>query len=98
MLEPLLIGRNTSLKPVALMLSVMLWGMLWGLTGMILAVPITAICRIYLSHVDHPLTHYFVVLMGGEDEEEDDEQDCAMEFHGMGTPSAVTRTPSTRMV
>jgi len=47
-LEPLLIGKSTALQPVALMLAIMIWGSVWGLTGMILAVPMTAVLRIYL--------------------------------------------------
>ena len=34
---------------VAVLLSIMLWGSVWGLTGMVLAVPMTAVCRIYLE-------------------------------------------------
>jgi AI-2 transport protein TqsA len=48
-LEPLLIGRSTSLQPVAVLLAIMLWGSVWGVTGMVLAVPMTAVARIYLA-------------------------------------------------
>lgn len=45
-------------QPVALILSILLWGMAWGITGMILAVPITAVLRIYLEDIKHPLTKF----------------------------------------
>ena len=32
--------------------------MAWGITGMILAVPITAVLRIYLEDIKHPLTKF----------------------------------------
>ena len=66
-LEPLLIGKSTALQPVALMLAIMIWGSVWGLTGMILAVPMTAVLRIHLSHIEHPLTRYVASALDGTD-------------------------------
>ena len=66
-LEPLLIGGSTSLQPVALMLAIMVWGSVWGLTGMILAVPMTAVMRIHLAHIEHPLTRYVASALDGSD-------------------------------
>jgi predicted PurR-regulated permease PerM len=40
---------------VVVLLSLMLWGTLWGVPGLVLAVPLTAVLRIHLAHVDHPL-------------------------------------------
>ena len=67
LLEPLLIGNSTSLQPVALMLAIMIWGSVWGLTGMILAVPMTAVMRIHLSYIEHPLMRYFASMLDGTD-------------------------------
>ena len=64
-LEPLVIGQSTSLQPVALMLSILLWGLVWGITGMILAVPITAVTRIHMAHIDHPLPQYLARCLSG---------------------------------
>lgn len=33
--------------------------------GMVLAVPITAVLRIHLSHIDHPLFRYLASLLAG---------------------------------
>ena len=64
--EPLLFGHSLELDPVVILLSLMVWGMLWGLTGMVLAVPITAVLKIHLSQLDHPVAAYLVrVLEGG---------------------------------
>jgi hypothetical protein len=62
-LEPLFIGQGASLQPVALMLTIMVWGSMWGLTGMVLAVPITAVLKIYMEHIDHPLTDFVVSIL-----------------------------------
>jgi len=64
-LEPLLIGHSTSLQPVAVLLSIMLWGSVWGITGMVLAVPMTAVARIYLAGLNHPLPRYFASVLAG---------------------------------
>lgn len=49
-LEPRLMGNRLNLSPLVILLSLAVWGTLWGITGMILSVPITAICMIVLSH------------------------------------------------
>ena len=64
-LEPVVIGAGANLQPVAVLLSIMLWGSLWGLTGMVLAVPMTAVCRIYLASTPHPLTRYAAAVLSG---------------------------------
>ena len=64
-LEPMLIGHSTSLQPVALMLAIVLWGTVWGITGMLLAVPITAVARIHFAHIQHPLTRWLAMLLAG---------------------------------
>jgi hypothetical protein len=48
------------------MLAILLWGSVWGITGMVLAVPITAVIRIYLENVEHPLTRYLALSLGGK--------------------------------
>lgn len=50
LLEPQLIGRRLNLNPVAILLSVLIWGYIWGVLGMLLAVPLTAIIKIIISN------------------------------------------------
>jgi len=64
-LEPLLFGHSLELQPVAILLSLTIWSMLWGLTGMILAVPITAVLKIQLDSIDHPASKFLVRLLVG---------------------------------
>jgi len=49
-LDPRLTGQSLNLSPLAIILSLTLWGMLWGIAGMFLCVPITVIAVIVLSH------------------------------------------------
>ncbi len=62
-LEPKLLGRGLDLHPVTILLSLMFWGLIWGISGMFLAVPITAVLKIVLDK--HPLTHNFSELLAG---------------------------------
>jgi AI-2 transport protein TqsA len=48
-IEPKVMGDSFELHPVAVLLSLMLWGMIWGIVGMFLAVPITAAIKILLD-------------------------------------------------
>tara|TARA_B100000780_G_scaffold234076_1_gene174377 strand:+ start:354 stop:908 length:555 start_codon:yes stop_codon:yes gene_type:complete len=64
-LEPLLFGHSLELQPVAILLSLTIWSMLWGLTGMVLAVPITAVLKIHLDSIDHPASKFLVRLLVG---------------------------------
>jgi len=76
-LEPLMIGHSTSLQPVVLMLAILVWGSVWGITGMLLAVPITAVARIYLLGIDHPLSKYVARKIAGTDSTAEEEEEAA---------------------
>ena len=65
MLEPIVFGRAMELQPVTVLLSLMLWGTLWGVPGLILAVPLTAVLKIHLQHIDHPLPRMILRLLDG---------------------------------
>jgi predicted PurR-regulated permease PerM len=72
-LEPLLFGHSLELQPVVILLSLMVWGMLWGVIGMVLAVPMTAVLKIHLTYIDHPVADYLVRLLVGHGAKEQDE-------------------------
>ena len=52
--EPRLFGSKMDLHPIIVLLALAFWAILWGVAGMILAVPLFAVMRIILSHLDHP--------------------------------------------
>lgn len=66
-LEPLLVGNAVALQPIAVLMAIMLWGSAWGITGAILAVPLTAVIRIYLAGIHHPLPRYIATMLSGEE-------------------------------
>jgi len=67
-LEPLVFGNSLDLHPVVVLLSLMMWGTIWGVPGLVLAVPLTAIMRIHLAHIDHPLPRYLARVLVGREE------------------------------
>jgi AI-2 transport protein TqsA len=44
--EPKIMGDSFELHPIAILLTLMLWGIIWGLPGMFLATPLTAAAKI----------------------------------------------------
>ena len=48
----------------------MLFGSVWGITGMVMAVPLTAVIRIYLAGLDHPQSKYVAGVLAGRHEAE----------------------------
>lgn len=52
-LEPRLIGRRLGLSPLALVISLVLWGWMWGPIGLLLAVPLTMAIRLLLEEFEH---------------------------------------------
>ena len=52
-LEPVLMGSEVNLSPLAIIISIVIGGAIWGLAGMILFVPLLAMAKIYLDHMEN---------------------------------------------
>lgn len=63
-IEPLLIGDSMELHPITILVCLIFWGMVWGLSGMFLAVPITAVLKIIFKRIE--ATRSFADIMGGK--------------------------------
>eukprot|EP00937_MAST-01D_sp_MAST-1D-sp2_P007273 g7273.t1 len=63
--EPYVFGSSLELHPIIVLLSLAFWAILWGVAGMILAVPLIAVMRIVLSHLDHPYAATLVRVLEG---------------------------------
>jgi predicted PurR-regulated permease PerM len=50
--EPYLLGQRLRLAPLAVLVSVIVWGWIWGAAGALLSVPITMALKIGLEHSD----------------------------------------------
>jgi len=64
-MEPMMLGKRLNLNPIVILLSVLIWGYIWGITGMLMAVPITAVLKIVLSNIDGPNARFISELMSG---------------------------------
>ena len=49
--EPRIEGKNLGISPVAILISLSIWGYIWGFTGMLLAVPLTVIIKIICENL-----------------------------------------------
>lgn len=67
LLEPMIVGKRLNLNPLVILFSVIIWGYIWGITGMFLAVPLTAILKIVISNFDSKNMQFISDLMGSND-------------------------------
>ena len=64
LIEPAMTGKAVDLSPLVVLIALSFWGLCWGLTGMVLAVPLTAMLKIILRSA--PGTRPIAGLMGGD--------------------------------
>jgi predicted PurR-regulated permease PerM len=65
-LEPLILGPQVKINPLFTILALVLGELLWGISGIILAIPITAIFKIICDHIE-PLKPYGFLIGEIED-------------------------------
>lgn len=51
-ITPLILGRRLELNPVVILLSVAMWGFVWGVIGILIAVPLLVILKVFCDHVE----------------------------------------------
>lgn len=56
-LEPLILGPQVKINPLFTVLALIVGELLWGISGIILAIPLTAILKIICDHIE-PLKPY----------------------------------------
>ena len=86
-LEPKVLGHATDLQPVAILLAILIYGSVWGITGMVLAIPLTAVLRIYLASLRHPIPRWMASKLAGREQDEDEaeaevQEDASVEGGG----------------
>lgn len=51
-ITPYIVGSKVSVNPLAAVIVLILWGQLWGLSGLILALPLTAILKVLFDSIE----------------------------------------------
>ena len=59
-------GQSLELHPVVVLMALAFWFSIWGVVGAILSIPVTAVIRIVLSHINHPYAKVVIRLLEGE--------------------------------
>lgn len=52
LITPHVLGRRMELNPVAIFVSILLWGEVWGIPGIFMAVPIAVTLKTFCEHID----------------------------------------------
>ena len=104
-LEPMVFGKSLNMTPLSILAALVIWSALWGLMGAIFSVPLLGIQKILLSHTNHPMAKYVIMLI--REDATIDEQSVAEEKKNMlkknkadsdslepGSPSAKTDNPA----
>lgn len=60
-LEPLILGPQVKINPLFTILSLIVGELLWGIPGIILAIPLTAILKVFCDHYE-PLQPYGILI------------------------------------
>lgn len=63
-IEPRIEGENLGISPFVILVSLSLWGWLWGFLGLILAVPLTVIIKIFCENISY--LRPIGILLGSE--------------------------------
>lgn len=82
-ITPAVLGHRLELNPVAILLSIALWGFLWGVAGVILAVPILIIVKVMSDNIPE-MQLFGTFLSGSRPVEIDDSEDT--EFESLRLP------------
>jgi len=62
-IEPKVLGDIMDLHPITVLICLVLWALIWGLSGMFLAVPITAVVKIVFERIE--ATRPFAEILAG---------------------------------
>jgi AI-2 transport protein TqsA len=88
-LDPRLMGTSLNLSPLAILISLAVWGGLWGIAGMFLCVPIMVIVLIACAHFES--TRPLAVLLSGTGQLDT----IAIDQADVGRPVLATSSPAT---
>ena len=62
-LEPILFGKSLNMTPLSILAALVIWSAIWGLMGAIFSVPLLGVQKILMSHTNHPMAKYVIMLI-----------------------------------
>jgi predicted PurR-regulated permease PerM len=80
LLEPIILGPQVKINPLFTIFALVIGQLLWGVSGIVLAIPLTAILKIIFDHIE-PLKPYGFLV--GEIESKDKELGFMRKFKGV---------------
>lgn len=86
------------LHAVTVLFSLVFWGFLWGIVGALLAVPLTAILKIWFSHIDHPFILFVVRVLDGKLTAVDKKRKGSVAGEVLPTVNTTTTTTTTKSI
>jgi predicted PurR-regulated permease PerM len=69
LITPMLVGRRVALNPVIVFAGLLFWGWLWGVAGMVLAIPLLLVTKIWAQHT--PILAPWAEFLGPENRAND---------------------------
>jgi len=63
-LEPMVVGKQVNINPLFTIIAIVVGEMIWGIAGMILAIPILGMVKIFFDHI--PSLRPYGFLIGGD--------------------------------
>ena len=60
-------GSSLNMTPMAILGGLVIWGGFWGLPGAVLSVPLLAVQKIALTHANHPIATYSLMVSADSD-------------------------------
>jgi hypothetical protein len=96
LLEPKVLGRAVGLSPLAIVISIVLWGWILGPIGALLSVPLTMVFKIIAAHTED--LRWLAVLLGpgeGRDEQRyvEERRRTRLSRTSVGSPSVPPPPP-----
>ncbi len=67
LITPMLVGKRVALNPVVVFTGLLFWGWLWGVAGMVLAIPLLLVAKIWAQHT--PALAPWAEFLGPENRE-----------------------------
>ena len=76
-LEPMVFGKSLNMTPLSILAALVIWSAMWGLMGAIFSVPLLGIMKILLTHTNHPMAKYVIMLIREDATVDEQEQAVA---------------------